>query len=120
MVGHLLAVLPWDVTQHLCLATGGMQDAGQHLDGRGLPRANGTDEPQQLTRLHLESEPAHCLDRAVLGPDQSPQRAAHPGSFALGEECFLKIPYFDCGHLNILHRFISEMSGNLDRIKIIL
>ncbi len=75
-----------------------MQDACQHLDRGGFARAVRTDEAQQLTRLHLEREPAHRFDGAVLRLEQGAHRAAHPGGFALGLEGLVEIGDFDGGH----------------------
>jgi len=42
------------LTQHPDLATGPAERAGEHADGRRLPRAAGTDEAEDAARLHVQ------------------------------------------------------------------
>ena len=98
VIGELLPFLPGDVTQHFRLAARRVQDARQHLDRGGFPRAVRTDKAQQLARFHLEGESPHRLDRTVFRLEQRAHGAAHPRGFAFGLEGFVEVGDFDGRH----------------------
>ena len=66
VVGQFLALLPRGVAEHFGIAPAGVQDAGQHLDGGGFPRAVRADEAEQFARFHFKRQVAHRFDVAVL------------------------------------------------------
>ncbi len=98
MICQLLAFLPGDIAQDLCLSARRVQDAGQHFNGRRLTRAVRTDEAQQLACFHLKGELPDGFDGAIFRLVQGAQRARHPRSLALGLERFMEVGYFDGGH----------------------
>src|SRR5688572_17661268 len=99
VIGKLLPFLPGDITKHLRITAGWMQDACEHFDRGGFPGAVGTDETEQFTGVHLERETAHGFDGAVFRFEEGAQGAAHPGGFAFGLEGFLEVGDFYGRHV---------------------
>ncbi len=64
------------VAQHPCLARRRVQQAGQHLERRGLAGAVGTEEADDLAGGDLEADPVDRLDLARLAPDEALGRRA--------------------------------------------
>ncbi len=91
VIGKLLAFLPGDITKHLRIAAGWMQDACEHFDRGGFPGAVWTDETEQFAGFHLECKTAHGFDGAVFRFEERAHGAAHPGGFAFGLEGFLEV-----------------------------
>ena len=67
--------------EHLDLAGGGIAEALEHLDGRGLPGAVGAEEGEDPAARHLEVDAADGLDVAV----RDAQPADADGRRGLGE-----------------------------------
>ncbi len=82
-VGQRLALLPGRQAQHRRLARGRLQDAREHLQGRGLARAIGADDGHPLALADLEIDAGDGLDRHVLG-GEGLEEAAAPLSVAVG------------------------------------
>ena len=75
-----------------------MEDARQHFYGGGLASTVGTNEPEQLSRFHLERQTAYRLNGTILRFEQRADRTAHTCGFTLGLKCLLKLCDSDGGH----------------------
>ena len=51
---------------HAGFAGGGSEDAGQHLDGRGLAGAIGANQPENFALLHRQVNAAYGFDFLVV------------------------------------------------------
>ncbi len=69
-------------TGHFGGPGGGQQLTGQHADGGGLAGAVGTQETEDLTRLHAEADPIHGAQAVIISG---------------------QVAHFDCLHLALLH-----------------
>ena len=78
-IADVLACLPCGAAEQLRVARGGFHHAAEDLERRGLARAVGPDEPEDLAPAHVQFDAAHRLDLAVaLG-----QRARADGGVAV-------------------------------------
>ena len=67
-----VVALPGDVAQHAGLAAGGIDDAGEQLERRGLAGAVRAEEGDELALLDVEIDAADGLDLAVLAVERAP------------------------------------------------
>ena len=75
-VGPLPA--PGVVAQHLHLAPGGVEQAGEHLQGGGLARPVRAQEAHDLPRLHVEGDPVYGRDVPRAPAHQAAHGGQHP------------------------------------------
>jgi hypothetical protein len=70
---------PGHVPQYAGFSTGGMEQAGEHLQGGRLARSVGTQESHYLPVRHVERNAAHSLHGLVLACEQAAGGRAQAG-----------------------------------------
>ena len=73
--------LPGHEIENAGLSAGRVDQAREHLQGRGLPRAVGTEERDHLAGLDREADPIDGPDLAILAAVQARASAASTPSF---------------------------------------
>ena len=92
---ELVVTLPGTVAQNAGVTGGGMDDPGQHLDERRLARPVGSDEADDLTLVHPQTDLADRLLGQLLAVHERLDRAPQAGLLLVDPKGLRELLYFD-------------------------